>query len=33
MKPSRAHATTQATSTATFRKDEIDPRPVALINI
>ena len=32
-KPSSAHATTQATSTATLRTDEIDPRPVALINM
>ena len=33
MKPSSAHATTQATSTASFRNDEIDPRPVARISI
>ena len=33
MKPSRAHAITQATSTASFRNDEIEPRPVARINI
>jgi hypothetical protein len=33
MKPSTAHATTQAMSTASFRKDEIDPRPVARISI